>query len=146
MASPIARLNDFEQSPWYDNLARTLLQDGGLEQLSHDAVAERPLELRGAGFQRLQPGLARVDAGRRDDSRLADPRRALHDDRTPLTGGRRLGARPDHVELHTPFEELPGLAARHRAPCSVRGSGRLYIGGAPERRKPRTGGASRGGA
>ena len=36
MASAIARLNDFGQSPWYDNLARTLLQDGGLEQLIDD--------------------------------------------------------------------------------------------------------------
>ncbi len=29
MGSAIARLNDFGQSPWYDNLARSLLQDGG---------------------------------------------------------------------------------------------------------------------
>jgi transaldolase len=36
MASSIARLNDFGQSPWYDNLARTLLQDGGLERLIDD--------------------------------------------------------------------------------------------------------------
>ena len=33
MASAIARLNDFGQSPWYDNLARSLLQDGGLQRL-----------------------------------------------------------------------------------------------------------------
>jgi transaldolase len=31
--SAIARLNDFGQSPWYDNLARPLLTDGGLAQL-----------------------------------------------------------------------------------------------------------------
>jgi transaldolase len=36
MASAIAQLNDFGQSPWYDNLARTLLQDGGLAQLIDD--------------------------------------------------------------------------------------------------------------
>lgn len=36
MASAIARLNDFGQSPWYDNLARTLLTGGGLEQLIDD--------------------------------------------------------------------------------------------------------------
>jgi transaldolase len=36
MASAIARLNDFGQSPWYDNLARTLLADGGLKQLVDD--------------------------------------------------------------------------------------------------------------
>ncbi|HEY8217520.1 MAG TPA: transaldolase [Acidimicrobiia bacterium] len=33
MASAIARLNDFGQSPWYDNLARSVLQDGGLRRL-----------------------------------------------------------------------------------------------------------------
>jgi len=33
MASAIARLNDFGQSPWYDNLARSLLRDGGLRRL-----------------------------------------------------------------------------------------------------------------
>ncbi len=36
MASAIARLNDFGQSPWYDNLARSLLQDGGLKRLIDD--------------------------------------------------------------------------------------------------------------
>ena len=33
MTSAIARLNDFGQSPWYDNLARPLLTGGGLAQL-----------------------------------------------------------------------------------------------------------------
>jgi transaldolase len=33
MSSAIARLNDFGQSPWYDNLARPLLTGGGLQQL-----------------------------------------------------------------------------------------------------------------
>jgi transaldolase len=36
MASDIARLNDFGQSPWYDNLARSLLTDGGLSRLVKD--------------------------------------------------------------------------------------------------------------
>jgi len=31
--SAIARLNDFGQSPWYDNLARPLLTGGGLAKL-----------------------------------------------------------------------------------------------------------------
>ena len=30
MTSAIARLNDFGQSPWYDNLTRTLVRGGGL--------------------------------------------------------------------------------------------------------------------
>ncbi len=33
MTSAIARLNDFGQSPWYDNITRTLVRDGGLQQL-----------------------------------------------------------------------------------------------------------------
>lgn len=34
--SDIARLHDFGQSPWYDNLARSLLLDGGLARLVAD--------------------------------------------------------------------------------------------------------------
>jgi transaldolase len=34
--SDIARLNTFGQSPWYDNLARSLLHDGGLRRLIED--------------------------------------------------------------------------------------------------------------
>ena len=33
MTSAIARLNEFGQSPWYDNLARPLLSGGGLQSL-----------------------------------------------------------------------------------------------------------------
>jgi transaldolase len=33
VASPIARLADYGQSPWYDNLTRDLLDDGGLARL-----------------------------------------------------------------------------------------------------------------
>jgi transaldolase len=33
MTSAIARLNDFGQSPWYDNITRTLVRQGGLQQL-----------------------------------------------------------------------------------------------------------------
>jgi transaldolase len=36
MTSAIARLNDFGQSPWYDNLARPLLTGGGLQSLVTD--------------------------------------------------------------------------------------------------------------
>jgi transaldolase len=36
MTSAIARLNDFGQSPWYDNLARPLLTGGGLQSLVSD--------------------------------------------------------------------------------------------------------------
>jgi transaldolase len=36
MSSEIARLHDFGQSPWYDNLTRGLITGGGLEQLVRD--------------------------------------------------------------------------------------------------------------
>ena len=34
--SAIARLNDFGQSPWYDNLSRALVREGGLARLVED--------------------------------------------------------------------------------------------------------------
>src|SRR2546425_967285 len=34
--SAIARLNDFGQSPWYDNLSRALVRGGGLARLIED--------------------------------------------------------------------------------------------------------------
>jgi hypothetical protein len=75
------------------------------------AAAARPSP-GSAGAEGLQPRLARVDARRRDERRLADARRAIHHDRAALTPGHRLGGRPDHVELCTPFEELGRLAVR----------------------------------
>jgi transaldolase len=36
MTSAIARLNDFGQSPWYDNITRTLVREGGLAALIED--------------------------------------------------------------------------------------------------------------
>ena len=36
MSSQVARLNDFGQSPWYDNITRTLVREGGLEALVRD--------------------------------------------------------------------------------------------------------------
>jgi len=33
MTNPIARLNDFGQSPWYDNITRDLVRSGGLERM-----------------------------------------------------------------------------------------------------------------
>jgi len=36
MGNAIARLNDFGQSPWYDNLTRPLVTQGGLQQLVDD--------------------------------------------------------------------------------------------------------------
>ncbi len=39
MTSAIARLNDFGQSPWYDNITRTLVREGGLAKLlSEDGI------------------------------------------------------------------------------------------------------------
>ena len=36
MTSAIAKLNDYGQSPWYDNLSRALLSSGGLARLRDD--------------------------------------------------------------------------------------------------------------
>ena len=36
MTSAIARLNDFGQAPWYDNITRTMVREGGLEALIRD--------------------------------------------------------------------------------------------------------------
>ena len=45
MTSAIAKLNDYGQSPWYDNLSRTLLQGGGLAKLvSDDGMRGRHVE------------------------------------------------------------------------------------------------------
>jgi transaldolase len=65
MTSAIARLNDYGQSPWYDNLARHLLTDGGLEQLVKDdgirGVTSNPTILDKA-----------IDAGEGYDDQLAE--------------------------------------------------------------------------
>ena len=36
MTSPIARLNDYGQSPWYDNIRRSLLESGELTRMITD--------------------------------------------------------------------------------------------------------------
>ena len=89
--------------------------DRGLEQLPHDAEAERALELGPPSRQRPQPNLARTAIGRRDEHGLTDPRRPLNDNRPSLAGGHRLDARPDQIKLHTSLKELNRLAMRHRA-------------------------------
>jgi transaldolase len=64
MTSAIARLNDFGQSPWYDNLARPLLTGGGLTRLVQDdgirGVTSNPTILDKA-----------IDAGEGYDEQLA---------------------------------------------------------------------------
>jgi transaldolase len=65
MTNAIARLNDFGQSPWYDNLARHLLIDGGLQQLVTEdgirGVTSNPTILDKA-----------IDAGEGYDDQLAE--------------------------------------------------------------------------
>lgn len=64
MTSAIARLNEFGQSPWYDNLARPLLTGGGLAKLVADdgirGVTSNPTILDKA-----------IDAGQGYDEQLA---------------------------------------------------------------------------
>ena len=68
MTSAIARLNDFGQSPWYDNLARPLLSGGGLQTLIADdgirGVTSNPTILEkaigaGAGYDEQLAACAR---------------------------------------------------------------------------------------
>jgi transaldolase len=65
MTSAIARLNEFGQSPWYDNLARPLLTGGGLAQLVNEdgirGVTSNPTILDKA-----------IDAGEGYDDQLAE--------------------------------------------------------------------------
>jgi transaldolase len=65
MTSAIARLNEFGQSPWYDNLARPLITGGGLEKLIDvdgiRGVTSNPTILDKA-----------IDAGEGYDEQLAD--------------------------------------------------------------------------
>src|SRR5262245_16704525 len=65
MTSAIARLNDFGQSPWYDNLARPVLTGGGLQRLVEDdgirGVTSNPTILDKA-----------IDAGEGYDDQLAE--------------------------------------------------------------------------
>jgi transaldolase len=68
--SAIARLNDFGQSPWYDNLARPLLTGGGLARLVSDdgirGVTSNPTILEkaiaaGEGYDEQLAACAQVD-------------------------------------------------------------------------------------
>jgi transaldolase len=65
MTSAIARLNDFGQSPWYDNLARPVLTGGGLARLVEEdgirGVTSNPTILDKA-----------IDAGEGYDDQLAE--------------------------------------------------------------------------
>ena len=89
--------------------------DSGLEQLPHDTETERLLELDPARRKRRQPSRAGVDTRRCHERALTNPRRTLHDDRTPLTAGHRARALPHHGELITPLEKLAQPGFRHRA-------------------------------
>jgi hypothetical protein len=55
------------------------VDDGGLEQLAHDAERKLSLELTVAGREHAQSGLRRVASRLGDEARLADARGALHE-------------------------------------------------------------------
>src|SRR5690348_5040563 len=101
MPSAIARLHEFGQSPWYDNLARPLLTGGGLQQLvtedgirgvtSNPTIFEKAMAA-GAGYddqlkQTAAEGLSIVDSYWRlvtdDVGHAADILRPVYDQ----TGG-----------------------------------------------------------
>jgi hypothetical protein len=72
-----------------------MARSGWLQELPDDAEAERALELRPAGAERLEPGLARERARGGHERGLADARRPLDHERPAVAGSGVLGARPD---------------------------------------------------
>jgi len=102
MTSQIARLNDFGQSPWYDNITHTLVTGGGLAELVRDegirGVTSNPtiFEKAIAGGEGYDDAIAAAktaghsvedifwDLAVRDVGGAADVLRPVHD----LVGGR----------------------------------------------------------
>ena len=69
MTSNIAKLNDFGQAPWYDNITRTMVREGGLEALVRDdgirGVTSNPtiFEKAIAGGEGYDDAIAAAQAG-----------------------------------------------------------------------------------
>ena len=119
MTSAIARLNEFGQSPWYDNLARPLLTGGGLQSLITDdgirGVTSNPTILDKA-----------IDAGEGYDEQLAacaEQGLSIEDTYWTVVIDDIKSAtdllRPVHDELHgadgfVSLEVSPDAGARHR--------------------------------
>ena len=85
MTSAIARLNDFGQSPWYDNITRTLVREGGLAAADRRGRDPRrhvePDDLRQGDRGRRglrRPAARAAPAGRRRRGRVLGARGRRH--------------------------------------------------------------------
>ena len=111
MTSAIARLNDFGQSPWYDNLARPLLTGGGLAKLvterRHPGRHVEPHDPRQG--DRRRRGLRRATARVRQGGAV---------DRGHLLGGRARRHRRPRPRCSSRYTTLPtALTASCRSRC-----------------------------
>src|SRR5262249_57350760 len=84
-----------------------------LEELTHDAVRERALQLRASGGQHLDSGIGREGLRLTDEGRLADARRPL--DREEPSAARGLGDQAGHHrDLRLTLDESERLWFRSR--------------------------------
>ena len=87
---------------------RVRVGDDGLEQLAHDAERELALELAGAGVEHERVLGARAAPELRQQPRLADPGRALDQDRAPLALRRLLEQRVEQGDLAVALDQRGG--------------------------------------
>ena len=134
MTSAIAKLNDYGQSPWYDNLSRTLLEGGGLAKLVSDdgirGVTSNPTILdkaidAGEGYdEQLQQcaadGLSIEDTYwavvLADIVAAADVLRPVHDATGGLDGFVSVEVSPDLAHDTDGTEDARAVAVRTRRP------------------------------
>ena len=91
-----------------------------LEELTHDPEGEVALEFGSPRTEHAHSALCRCGSRRREQSRLADPRRPFKDDEGAAPGAS-LGQRGlDPRQLLAPFEELPGGRGLFHVPLSLR--------------------------
>ena len=94
MTSNIAKLNDFGQAPWYDNITRAMVREGGLEALVRDdgirGVTSNPtiFEKAIAGGEGYDDAIAAAQAGRRlDRGRRSGTSRSTTSGTAPTSSG-----------------------------------------------------------
>jgi transaldolase len=144
MPSAIAHLHDFGQSPWYDNLARSLLTDGGLAALvsddgirgvtSNPTIFEKAMAA-GDGYdeglkQTAAEGLSIVDSYWRlvveDVGHAADILRPVYDESGGADGFVSVEVSPDLAhetdETHAQAKELFGRLSRPNVLIKIPGT------------------------
>ena len=96
------------------------VQDGGLEQLAHDAERERLLELRALALERGEARALRRQPRLARELRLAGAGRALDEDQRALAAARAREGRPERVLLELAFEQGRFPRAWHAPTLSAR--------------------------